>query len=53
MSHLLLILGAQLHPEPHPLLVDFDPADDELLMVELCASSIWKADRSNPLSMTT
>ena len=33
-GRLFLILGDQLHPDPHPLLTDFDPADDQLLMVE-------------------
>ena len=34
MNRLFLILGDQLHPAPHPLLVDFDPARDRLLMIE-------------------
>ena len=34
VSRLFLILGDQLHPDPHPLLVDFDPARDRLLMIE-------------------
>lgn len=43
MSRLFLILGDQLHPDPHPLLVDFDPARDRLLMVEAPAESthVW------------
>ena len=34
MPRLFLILGDQLHPDPHPLLTDFDPAQDRLLMFE-------------------
>lgn len=34
LSRLFLILGDQLHPDPHPLLVDFDPSRDRLLMIE-------------------
>lgn len=43
MSRLFLILGDQLHPDPHPLLVDFDPAQDRLLMVEAGEESthVW------------
>lgn len=33
-GRLFLILGDQLHPDPHPLLVDFDRGRDRLLMVE-------------------
>lgn len=43
MPRLFLILGDQLHPDPHPLLVDFDPARDRLLMIEAAAESthVW------------
>ncbi len=43
MSRLFLILGDQLHPDPHPLLADFDPASDELLMIEAGEESthVW------------
>jgi deoxyribodipyrimidine photolyase-related protein len=43
MSRLFLILGDQLHPDPHPLLTDFDPAQDRLLMVEAAEESthVW------------
>ena len=43
MSRLFLILGDQLHPDPHPLLTDFNPASDELLMVEASEESthVW------------
>lgn len=43
MSRLFLILGDQLHPHPHPLLTDFNPASDELLMVEAGEESthVW------------
>lgn len=43
MSRLFLILGDQLHPDPHLLLVDFDPAHDRLLMVEASEESthVW------------
>ena len=43
MSRIFLVLGDQLHPDPHPLLVDFDPADDRLLMVEASDESthVW------------
>ena len=43
MSRLFLILGDQLHPDPHPLLVDFDPARDRLLMIEAAEESthVW------------
>lgn len=43
MSRLFLILGDQLHPDPHPLLTDFDPACDRLLMIEASAESchVW------------
>lgn len=43
MSRLFLILGDQLHPDPHPLLADFDPASDELLMIEASEESthVW------------
>jgi hypothetical protein len=34
VSRLFLILGEQLHPDPHPLLIDFNPASNELLMME-------------------
>ena len=42
-ARLFLILGDQLHPEPHPLLVDFDPAHDRILMVEAASESthVW------------
>ena len=42
-GRLFLILGDQLHPDPHPLLTDFDPADDQLLMVEAANESthVW------------
>ena len=33
-GRLFLILGDQLHPDPHPLLADFDSHSDRLLMVE-------------------
>jgi hypothetical protein len=45
MPRLFLILGDQLHPDPHPLLVDFDPARDRLLMIE--------AARNRPTSGAT
>lgn len=43
MSRLFLILGDQLHPDPHPLLLDFDPARDRLLMIEAVEESthVW------------
>ena len=43
MPRLFLILGDQLHPDPHPLLVDFDPARDRLLMIEAAEESthVW------------
>src|SRR5574343_1143629 len=43
MSRLFLILGDQLHPDPHPLLVDFDPRHDRLLMIEASEESthVW------------
>ena len=43
MSRLYLILGDQLHPDPHPLLVDFDPRSDRLLMIEAPeeSSHVW------------
>ena len=43
MSRLFLILGDQLHPDPHPLLADFDPRHDRLLMVEAAEESthVW------------
>jgi len=43
MSRLFLILGDQLHADPHPLLTDFDPAHDRLLMVEAAEESthVW------------
>lgn len=43
MKRLFLILGDQLHPDPHPLLADFDPARDVLLMVEAADESrhVW------------
>ncbi len=43
MPRLFLILGDQLHPDPHPLLADFDPARDRLLMVEASEESthVW------------
>ena len=43
MRRLFLILGDQLHPDPHPLLVDFDPAQDRLLMIEASEESthVW------------
>ncbi|MFN3486779.1 MAG: cryptochrome/photolyase family protein, partial [Planctomycetota bacterium] len=43
MKRLFLILGDQLHPDPHPLLVDFDAARDRLLMVEAPEESthVW------------
>ena len=43
MSRLFLILGDQLHPDPHPLLVDFDPQSDRLLMIEAPEESthVW------------
>nr|MBL8412540.1 cryptochrome/photolyase family protein [Dechloromonas sp.] len=43
MSRLFLILGDQLHPDPHPLLADFDAAHDRVLMVEAPAESthVW------------
>lgn len=43
MNRLFLILGDQLHPDPHPLLVDFNPAHDRLLMVEASEESthVW------------
>lgn len=43
MGRLFLILGDQLHPDPHPLLVDFDPAHDRLLMIEAPdeAQHVW------------
>ena len=42
-GRLFLILGDQLHPDPHPLLTDFDPAHDQLLMVEAASESthVW------------
>ena len=42
-ARLFLILGDQLHPEPHPLLVDFNPAHDQILMVEAASESthVW------------
>ena len=43
MKRLFLILGDQLHPHPHPLLNDFNPASDELLMAEVNDESthVW------------
>ncbi len=43
MSRLFLIVGDQLHPDPHPLLADFNPESDELLMVEASEESthVW------------
>ena len=43
MSRLFLILGDQLHPFPHPLLADFAPSRDQLLMVEALEESthVW------------
>src|SRR5574343_948762 len=43
MHRLFLILGDQLHPDPHPLLDDFDPQADRLLMVEVPEESthVW------------
>lgn len=43
MQRLFLILGDQLHPDPHPLLTDFDPRHDRLLMVEAAEESthVW------------
>ena len=43
MPPLFLILGDQLHPDLHPLLVDFDPARDRLLMIEAAEESthVW------------
>jgi deoxyribodipyrimidine photolyase-related protein len=43
MSRLFLILGDQLHPDPHPLLTDFNPASDQLLMIEAGEESthVW------------
>jgi deoxyribodipyrimidine photolyase-related protein len=43
MSRLFLILGDQLHPDPHPLLSDFNPASDQLLMIEAGEESthVW------------
>ncbi|MDD2670533.1 cryptochrome/photolyase family protein, partial [Zoogloea sp.] len=43
MSRLFLILGDQLHPDPHPLLTDFNPANDQLLMIEAGEESthVW------------
>ena len=43
MPRLFLILGDQLHPDPHPLHTDFDPRQDRLLMVEAAEESthVW------------
>ena len=43
MNRLFLILGDQLHPAPHPLLVDFQPASDRLMMIEAPeeSSHVW------------
>ncbi|MBU3697215.1 cryptochrome/photolyase family protein [Dechloromonas sp.] len=43
MRRHFLILGDQLHPDPHPLLVDFNPAHDHLLMIEAAdeAQHVW------------
>lgn len=43
IGRLFLILGDQLHPDPHPLLTDFDPGCDRLLMVESSDESthVW------------
>jgi len=43
MSRLFLILGDQLHPDPHPLLTDFNPVSDQLLMIEASEESahVW------------
>lgn len=43
MRRLFLILGDQLHPDPHPLLADFDADHDQLLMVEAAGESthVW------------
>lgn len=43
MSRLFLVLGDQLHPDPHPLLADFDAASDRLLMIEATEESthVW------------
>jgi deoxyribodipyrimidine photolyase-related protein len=44
MKRLFLILGDQLHPDPHPLLADFNPASDQLLMVLATFNeAIWSA----------
>lgn len=40
MSRLFLVLGDQLHPDPHPLLVDFDRRVDRLLMIEAAGESL-------------
>jgi deoxyribodipyrimidine photolyase-related protein len=42
-GRLFLILGDQLPPDPHPLLTDFNPAHDQLLMVEAASESthVW------------
>ncbi len=43
-GRLFLILGDQLHPDPHPLLVDFAPENgDRLLMIEVQheAAHVW------------
>ena len=42
-GRLFLILGDQLHPDPHPLLVDFDIRRDRLLMIEADEESryVW------------
>ena len=43
MSRLFLILGDQLHPDPHPLLADFDATRDRVLMIEAAEESthVW------------
>ena len=42
-GRLFLILGDQLHPDPHPLLVDFERDRDRLLMIEANEESthVW------------